>query len=320
MSGVSMRPRRQALVLAGGRGTRLQRITRALGEPAEKQFCHFGGDRTLVQATVERLEELVDGTTVVVRTDQLPIAVTQLGARRAIEIVAQPSDRGTGIGVLVGLLCAYRAASTSTIILAPADHGFADEETLRDALRQAAALAERTRRIVLVWVDPDAPRSDYGWILPRGEGAARAVTRFVEKPPVAEARLLREAGGLFNTMMLAAPIDELVRLFSQVSPRTLAELLPAAALSAAQRDAFLRNSFGSVPYLDFSRDLIASACDLRVVTLPQSAGWTDLGDERRVLTWLERRGPGAALGRVRAVCGRGPRKVAVSTESADTVA
>src|SRR5690606_6855078 len=118
--------------------------------------------------------------------------------------------------------------------------------------------------------------SDYGWIVPGAAGEVRPVLRFVEKPPIAEAEGLRAMGGLFNTMMLAAPAEALIQLFSRVSPRPVGQLIPAAALPPPQRDAFLAARFGSLPYLDFSREVVAAASDLVVMTLPERAGWTDL--------------------------------------------
>src|SRR5690606_13641560 len=144
--------------------------------------------------------------------------------------LAQPEDRGTGVAVLTAILASLRAASDGVTILSPADHAFADEIALREVLSRAIAAAARYRAPVLIGAEADAPRSDFGWIMPApcaGDGPSR-VSRFVEKPPLAEARRLMESGGLFNTMLLVAPTAQLFTLFAETCPEVVSDMLPAA--------------------------------------------------------------------------------------------
>ena len=56
-----------AIVLAGGEGTRLAALTQAVhGEPTPKQFATLGGERSMLQMTLERLSRLVHPRNVVV--------------------------------------------------------------------------------------------------------------------------------------------------------------------------------------------------------------------------------------------------------------
>ena len=278
------------IVLAGGRGTRLQHITSALGEPLEKQFCRLGGQRSLLQRSVDRLAPIAGSgtTTVVIRGDQRELATAQLADRPEVALLAQPADRGTGIAVLSALISDLRRSSDGITILSPSDHAFANESLMQDTVAKAVAVARRQDAPVLIGAEADGPRIDYGWIVPDTQrGDVRHVARFVEKPPRTTALALLKAGGLFNTMMMVARTSTLVGIFSQVCARTFAQLLPSAFVEGADRDEMLARVFAGLDAVDFSRDIIAAARKLKVVSLPTGAGWTDLGDEDRLIVWLE---------------------------------
>lgn len=304
-----------ALVLAGGRGSRLRHITTALGEPEEKQFCRLGGRRTFLQRTIERLQPLVadERTTVVVRRDQYDIAASQLAAYPEARLIAQPGDRGTGVGVLTALLSTLRSSSAGITILSPADHAFADEEILAAVLEEAIDVARRYRTAVLIGAEADAPRSDFGWIVPEPDpdGGPAFVGRFVEKPPAEQAEMLMRTGGVFNTMLMVVPTAVLFTMFAERCPEVLAEMLPAAFMEGERRRDFLRWAFTQIEPVDFSRDVLARSDSLRLLTLPAEAQWTDLGDETRLLDWLDDRGYRRTAGSIRSLArrrhGRAPR-------------
>jgi mannose-1-phosphate guanylyltransferase len=290
-----------AIVLAGGRGTRLQHLTAALGEPLEKQFCCLGGDRSLLQRSVERLTwlESLSRVGVVIREDQLGIAAEQLDRYRAASLITQPADRGTGVAVLTALLReVFRQPSVT--VLSPCDHGFADESVLDGVLSRAIALAAEIEAPILIGAGADRARSDYGWIVPERNGGRQHshVAGFVEKPEPERAAELLRRGGMFNTMLMVAPTATLLSAFELQAPETFNTLLPAAFMKGHERELFLRWAFSEIEPLDFSRDVVANTPGLRVMCLPAEAGWTDLGDETRLVEWLERTGS-AAIARVK---------------------
>ena len=51
-------------------------------------------------------------------------------------------------------------------------------------------------------------------------------------------------------------------------------------------DEMPRVEYETLPSANFSSDLVARAAGLTVLCLPASAGWTDLGTEERLMTWL----------------------------------
>jgi mannose-1-phosphate guanylyltransferase len=304
----------RAIVLAAGRGTRLRHITRTLGGPQDKQFCRFGRRRSLLQQTVHRLGQLAEATIVVVCRSQIAQGSAQLEGMPAVTLAHQPCDRGTGIGLLVGLL---RAQTDDLVLIAPSDHAFGDEHVAQATLGRALSAARRLDSVVLVGATAHAPRSDYGWIVPDGGDAlpSPSVRRFVEKPSIAEARRLMRCGGLFSTMMVAAPVGLLTERFEQLCPAAV------RALRSSDGD---DEAFAKLEPVDFSRDVLERCSALRVVSLPRRAGWTDLGDEQRLLEWLAAQGEHGIHDRVRRAARRGAvppfRRIAASTPTRSTAA
>ena len=133
-----------AVVLAAGKGTRLGSVTRALcGRELPKQFVALTTQRTLLQETVERIAPLVphERTVVVVSDRYAEIARAQLAFYPGVEIVVQPSDRGTGPGVMLGLAHVLARAPEADVAVFPSDHHIERPEALLNAVRRGHALS-----------------------------------------------------------------------------------------------------------------------------------------------------------------------------------
>jgi mannose-1-phosphate guanylyltransferase len=279
-----------AIVLAGGSGRRLLQVTRRMtGRPTPKQFCSFGGGRTLIQETLARLVPLAppDRITVVVQEAHLGTAGEQLAPFRGRRILAQPRDCGTGVGLLCALVHVLRRDPRALVLACPSDHGIRDLATFRHGIAAACAASE-LGSAVLLGVEADRPRTDYGWIVPGPELApgVRRVAAFVEKPERAEALALAARGGLFSTMVLVARARALLRLFERVRPGLVALLEAVAALPAPAQEIHLRRAYALCASCDLSRDILGPAADLAVLSWPAELGWTDLGTPERLAEWL----------------------------------
>jgi mannose-1-phosphate guanylyltransferase len=85
-----------------------------------------------------------------------------------------------------------------------ADWAVDDDRAFRAAAKHASSVAEEHDVLVTVGVKPSRNETGYGYIVPGPAlGSARAVRRFVEKPSMARAALLRRRGALWNTGLFA---------------------------------------------------------------------------------------------------------------------
>ena len=283
-----------AIVLAAGRGRRLEGFTgEREGHPIPKQFAKFGRRNSLLQRTLRRLDGLglVSRTHVVVDASQVSLAARQVRESDRLHLVVQPEDHGTAAGVMLPLACVMRENPESTVLLTPCDHAVEDEGLYRHGIYQAfTAIASGVAGIVLFGVRADAPRTDYGWIVPGRAlgGALREVVRFVEKPSEARASGLYADGALWSTMVVAAQARQLWELIRATAPELGEWFTEANEMTGPSGERFRREGYSSLPDLDFSRDVLGNTRDLAVLSWPRRMGWSDLGTPERLRAWLRR--------------------------------
>lgn len=275
-----------AIVLAGGEGTRLAALTRAVhGQPVPKQFAALTGRHSMLQATLERVSRLLHprNIVVVVCRAHLPLARAQL-AQHAVTTLVQPASRGTAPAILYAASWIRARDPDAHLLVFPSDHHVAEVSRFHEAVNVARAASRELRQLTLLGVLPDAPDPEYGWIL-SGQHVRRACCRleaFVEKPDAEAAHRLYEDGGLWNTLVLAAPL----RVIDALARRHLPE--HAASFAALDRFSFapgatdLETLYQGLESADFSRSILEPAHDLLVVPVC-GAGWSDWGTPARVL-------------------------------------
>jgi mannose-1-phosphate guanylyltransferase len=208
-------------------------------------------------------------------------------------IVVQPRNRGTAIGVLLPLLRILERDPDANVVLVPSDHFVADERVLaravRDAMREVGSAPERA---VLLGIVPDEPDTEFGWILPeRNDGpGVRDVARFVEKPDVQVATRLMRRGGVWNSFIVVAAGWTLLEFFQAKLPGAIALLRTAVAFDSRDRStaSAIARAYEKVESFDFCRDVLEGLEDrLSVLPVPH-CGWSDLGTPQRVARCIER--------------------------------
>jgi len=282
------------VVLAGGEGARLGPLTRALyGSEVPKQFAVLAGERSLLQQTVERAALLgpLDRVMVVVSAHHEARAREQLRPYPGAELVVQPKNLDTGPGLLLPLARIRARDRGARVAFLPSDHHVTDPSPLIAALR-ATADARTRDRVTLLGVTPDRPETEYGWILRgrrltrAGGSGAYAVRRFAEKPAAEVADRLHRRGALWNTFISVGPVAAYWALARRHLPAHTAALARyARRIGGPDEATALETAYARMPPANFSRDLLARARDLAVISVGGS-GWSDWGSPRRVFESL----------------------------------
>jgi mannose-1-phosphate guanylyltransferase len=280
-----------SIVLAAGEGSRLRSLTTGRdGLPVPKQFCSLAGGRSLFGAAVDRARRTagIEQVVAIVAAEHRAFWEEDVAELLPENVLVQPRNRGTAAGILLPALAILERDPHATIVVLPSDHHVVDESVLVRSMREAlhVAMAERDA-IVLLGMVPDAPVTDYGWIVPRpAPGRAADVAEFAEKPGLERARDLLARGGLWNSFVFAASGAALLDLYALGAPELLGAFLAARLVAPADRDAALAALYERIEPVDFSHDLLEGAPRaLRLLGVPP-CGWTDLGTPARVAQCL----------------------------------
>lgn len=265
----------KAVVLAGGRGTRLWPLSR---RRYPKQFLKLNGEASLLQQTVHRLLRIVPPEDVVVLTNleyQFHVRtdlMEDLGTSVTERIVLEPCMRNTAPALgLAALFCRDRLGCRPEEVLfaCPADHIIRPPGRFAGYVERACGLASQGH-VVTFGIPPKGPETGYGYIragAPLASGALRA-ERFTEKPDLETARsYLAEGGYYWNSGMFAFRIDTLLEEFGRHAPE-IARLLDGGYEHALSR-------FADMP--DISIDYAVMERSDRVVVLPVDVYWNDVG-------------------------------------------
>ncbi len=271
------------IILAAGEGRRLHCFTTsATGEHVPKQYCSLHGGASLLADALQRARRIArpEHVCVVVAAAHEHFWHDELRELAPGNIVVQPENRGTAIGILLPLLHVLRQDPGAHVVLLPSDHFVADEARLAAALRSALQVVKlQPHKIILLGITPDSPDPELGYIVPgavNGPGT-HAVQQFVEKPPLALATELVAAGALWNAFIVAAEGATFATLFRTHIPQVYGRLQAAGSTRAT-----LTECYRELPVTDFSRDILEGSESILRVLAVAPCGWTDLGTPQRV--------------------------------------
>ena len=192
-----------AAIMAGGAGTRFWPASR---KTTPKQLLNLTGQRSMIQATADRMKGFCPSENLLIVTNQVlvdPIA-EQLPEVPRESIIGEPAKRDTA--PCIGLAAAWIAARDpeATMVVMPADHVIGPDQVFRDALTQASELVdEDPTRIVTFGIKPSYPADVFGYIerstteLKGTSYPTFEVNCFREKPDLETAQQFVAAGSFY---------------------------------------------------------------------------------------------------------------------------
>lgn len=277
-------------ILAGGSGTRLWPLSR---RTTPKQVLPLLGERSLLQATVDRVLPLVPAERIHILTgpDQVAGIAQQLPDIPSENVFVEPAPRHTAPALgLAAVRLAQRTGGQGVMVSLHADHVVKDEETFRRAICTSTLVARRGT-LVTVGIVPTHPETGFGYI-ERGELLAReqgidvySVSRFTEKPDLERAIAFLSTGRFYwNSGYFTWTLERILSEFERQLPELLRQI-EIVGRADSPTDA-ARAVWDQIRPVSIDVGIMERAEHVAVV--PAEMGWSDVGSWAAIYDVLEK--------------------------------
>ena len=312
------------VIMCGGSGSRLWPLSRT---QLPKQFVPLPAGDSLIERTMVRVAGLGgDHIVAVCAADHVAhcrAAHAKAGLKVPLRLVVEPAALNTAAAAAAA--AAYVAANWGAkriLALLPADHTIADEKAFARAIAAAASVAERGH-LVLLGIKPDRPATGYGYVKRGGQlaGSGYEVSRFVEKPSLAQAQqMLAEGCYYWNAGIFVAQAATINKELRDHAPQIAAVSLGPATVGADWYPD--RAGYRELPTISFDY-AVAEKSSRTVLIVDSALGWCDVGSWQSFAAMFDDAGDGNrvhgeavfANARDNAVYAGGHRLVAVAGAS-----
>ena len=269
-----------AVIPAGGSGTRLWPLSRA--DRPKFLLPLTGTDRSLLQATFDRLAPLIGPEHVYVVTGARHAAAVaeQLPELPRPNLIAEPAPRDSCAAIALATGIIERRAPGAIVGSFAADHLIEDVPAFHDVVRQAVAAAAQGQ-LLTIGITPSRPETGYGYLEcaePIGASAQRLLA-FREKPSLELATEYVKSGRyLWNAGIFVWRASVFL---DQLRARRPDVAAPVERIVAAwdTADSVLDELWPTVPKVAVEYAVLEPASlEGLVSTVPGDFGWSDIGD------------------------------------------
>lgn len=268
------------LILAGGRGTRFWPRSR---RRHAKQVLNVTGERTLIQATVDRLAPVIPPERVWILTNDFvrDEIVRQLPEVPSSQIIAEPAQRNTAPAIALAAHILHSFDPKAVFGVFPSDHVIGEPKRYLQFVRAAFKAAENGR-IGVLGIKPRWPETGYGYIEFPNKSAGGSlepvdVASFHEKPNLKTAQKFFRAGRYYwNAGMFFWKAETVLEAMRKHQPKTATLISSLPPFASADFAAKLAEVFPlceniSIDYgvIERAENVSGLACD--------EFGWNDVG-------------------------------------------
>lgn len=273
------------VILAGGSGTRLWPLSRAL---YPKQLINLVDQYTMLQNTILRLDGLADSINpVVICNDEYRFMVAEQLRQieiKADSIILEPVGRNTAPALAVAAIRAIEKGDDPVLLILPADHHIQCTDQFKRVLTAGHEYA-RAGWLITFGIVPEKPETGYGYIkmgepVPStsGDGSAMAIAAFVEKPDRETAQqYVASKAYCWNSGMFMFKASQALKALESFVPEIVSACRKAIEKGTSDLDFFRldKAAFSACP--SDSIDYAVMEKTENGAMVPMAVGWNDLG-------------------------------------------
>ena len=283
-----------ALVMAGGRGTRLWPLA---DQKNSKPFLKLlPGRKTLLEETLKRITPVVPANRIFIIGNREHLNQIRRLAPRVprSQIIGEPVSRNTAPTIALAAALISKRDSEASLLVLPADHWIEPARKFHEAVRRAFKLSSKTHGFTIFGARPSFPSSSYGYLWRGRKVGDRCyqLKRFVEKPNESRARTLLRAGCLWHAGIFLAPVRTILDSFERYANNIIIRI---AKLNVKNGKITPEKVFRMIP--DISMDYAVLEKLSRAYVLDSGFRWCDIGIWKSFESlWLQDRFKNAVLG------------------------
>lgn len=262
------------IILAGGSGSRLWPISREL---YPKQLLNLNSDKSLLQATFERLktfipEQYIINITNTKHSSNVRLQLSEL--TKSPVILSEPVAKNTAPAIAACTKYIIQTTNSDPIILvAPSDQIINNIEKFQDSVKKGEKLAQEGF-LVTFGIEPTYPETGFGYIN-TGDKIEEGfkVKEFVEKPELEIAKKFINEGTYFwNSGIFMFKASTFLQEAEKHAPNIM-QIINEIDFSKSNEIPFV--TFDKMPNISFDYAVMEKSDNIALVKL--ESDWVDLG-------------------------------------------
>lgn len=276
------------VILCGGTGPRLWPLSRV---DRPKQFLNLFSENSLIKETFLRAKRIVPTQNIYLVTNikyQNQIKQNLKGLALPKNILTEPQKKNTAMALLYAAAAISQKDKNATIASFPSDHFISQLVKFDKDIKKSFLLAQN-KAIVTFGIRPNSPSPSFGYILVNSNNS---VTQFIEKPSSVEAqKLIMKNNCYWNSGIYTFKIDTLLQEFNLYAKDYLP--LYNKLVDNLDHPRLIQKIYSLAPPLAI--DVAISEKSKKLVLIPASFNWNDIGEWKSIYKELPKSGNNFAL-------------------------
>ena len=273
-----------AVILCGGSGLRLWPLSR---KSKPKQFLNIGNKSiSLFQKTLSRVSRIFNKKNIyIVTSNNFYFEVLSQLSKEYDEIISniltEPEVKNTLPAISYAVMEIYKRSKNANIGVFPADHEINKINEFEDSWSEAFS-SLNSKNIAIFGIKPNKPIVGYGYIKLGTKLKTKRlykVSKFIEKPSLAEAQNYIHEGYLWNSGMFAFQIGCFIDNLRKFQPEIYSIFFNSSNFD-------ISSSYKKLPNISIDKGLIEKS-DGCIVVLSEIS-WEDLGTWNSVHNHLQK--------------------------------